>query len=398
MNKKLQNYIVNGWDKTVRTITPEEAKASQDKKLYLPYPYTVPCEEKHFQNMFYWDTYFACRGLHISGKSELVANNLKNFIHMINTYGFIPNASKEDFLNRSQPPFFGMMLKEYYDATGDRALFDEGLSALERELEFWYSRRRSPNGLNHYSCDDTEEVYIDALRLYEKRTGIKRLGDEEYLGKNVYAEAESGWDFCGRFGGKCLEYNPVDLNSLLYYDEILLSQHLKGEKAQKYADNAKSRKEKMTRLMRGEDGIFYDYSYVEGRRSQVKSCASFYPLFVGMTDSDEGIDELLCALELNYGVQAAEAVEGNFQWGENNGWACLQLVAFEALMACGRESDARRVGEKYTSLVEKCFDETEHLWEKYNVRDGSSNAVGEYGTPTMIGWSAGVYQALKAKL
>jgi hypothetical protein len=38
------------------------------------------------------------------------------------------------------------------------------------------------------------------------------------------------------------------------------------------------------------------------------------------------------------------------------------------------------------------------LWEKYNVHDGSSNAIGEYGTPAMIGWSAGVYLSLKAKL
>lgn len=398
MNKKLQNYILNGWDKTVRTITPEEAEASHDGKLYLPYPYTVPCEETHFQSMFYWDTYFACRGLHLSGRSELVANNLRNFIYMIDTYGFIPNGSLKVFLNRSQPPFFGMMLKDYYDATGDEVLFADGLRALEKELKFWYSRRRSANGLNHYSCDDSEAVYIGGVRLYEERTGVKREGDEEYLGKNVFAEAESGWDFCGRFGGKCLEHNAVDLNSLLYFDEMLLAKYLTGDRAAEYAERARVRKEKMIKLMRGEDGIFYDYSYVTGKRSSVKSCASFFPLFVGMIDSDDGVDKLLAALELDFGIQAAQPVEGNFQWGESNGWACLQLVTFEALMACGRVDDARRVAEKYTSLVEKCFDETGHLWEKYNVRDGSSNAVGEYGTPTMIGWSAGVYQTLKAKI
>ena len=399
MNEKLMNYILNGWDKTVRTITPEEAEASPDGKLYLPFPYTVPCEENYFQSMYYWDTYFACRGLHLSNKSELAANNIRNFIYMIDTYGFIPNGSMKMFLNRSQPPFFGIILKDYYDVTGDSELFEEGLRALESELEFWYSRRRSANGLNHYSCDDTEKVYIDGVRLYEARTGIKRDGDEEYLGKNVFAEAESGWDFCGRFGGRCLEYNPVDLNSLLYFDEVLLSKYLPCEKAAKYAKRAEIRKEKMLKLMRGDDGILYDYSYATGRRSTVRSCASFFPLFVGMVDSDDGIDALLDALELEFGIQAAEPVEGgNFQWGDTNGWACLHLVAFGALMNCGRINDAQRVAKKYTSLVEKCFDETEHLWEKYNVREGSSNAVGEYGTPSMIGWSAGVYLALKAEI
>jgi len=398
MNDKLQQYIANGWDKTVRTITREEAEASRDGKLYLPYPYTVPCEENMFQSMFYWDTYFACRGLHLSGRSELVANNLRNFIYMIDTYGFIPNGSLKVFLNRSQPPFFGMMLKDYYDATGDSELFSDGLRALRAELEFWYTRRRSANGLNHYSCDADEKTYIGGVSMYEERTGVKREGDREYLGKNVFAEAESGWDFCGRFGGRCLEYNAVDLNSLLYFDEMLLAEYLDGEEAKIYADRAAARKQKMTALMRGEDGIFYDYCYTTGKRSKVKSCASFYPLFVGLTDSDTGVDVLLEALELDFGVQAAEPTDGNYQWGESNGWACLQLVACEALASCGRTHDARRVAEKYVALVEKCFDATGHLWEKYNVRDGSSNAVGEYGTPTMIGWSAGVYQTLKALL
>lgn len=398
MNVKLEQYIENGWDKTVRTITREQAEASRSGKLYLPYPYTVPCEENTFQSMFYWDTYFACRGLLLSNRHELVANNLRNFMYMIDTYGFIPNGSLKVFLNRSQPPFFGMMLKSYYDATKDEALFSDGLRALRRELEFWDTRRRSPNGLNHYSCDDSDKVYIGAVRLYEKRTGVIRDGDEPYLGKNVFAEAESGWDFCGRFCGRCLEHNAVDLNALLYFDEMLLASYLDGEEAELYAKRAQDRKEKMNKLMRGDDGIFYDYSYVTGKRSKVKSCAAFFPLFVGMDNSDAGIDALLASLELDYGLQAAEAVEGNFQWGEDNGWACLQLVACEALENCGRAENARRIAEKYVSLVEKCFDETEHLWEKYNVRNGSSNAVGEYGTPTMIGWSAGVYLSLKEKL
>ncbi len=398
MNKKIKQYIETGWDDTVRTITPEEAEASADGKLYLPYPYTVPCKENDFQSMYYWDTYFAIRGLLLSGRYELVANNIRNFMYMIDTYGFIPNGSLKVFLNRSQPPFFGMMLKSYYDAVGDKELFAKGLCSLKKELEFWNTRRRSANGLNHYSCDDSEAVYIGGLRMYEERTGVIREGDEAYLGKNVFAEAESGWDFCGRFGGRCYEYNPVDLNSLLYFDEMLLAEYLEGNEAEKYAKCAEKRKQKMLSLMRGADGIFYDYCYTTGKLSGVKSCASFYPLFVGMDNSDKGVDDLLASLELTYGLQAAEHVEGNFQWGENNGWAALQLVACEGLESCGHKDDAHRIAQKYVSLVEKCFEETGHLWEKYNVLVGSSNAVSEYGTPAMIGWSAGVYLSLKAKL
>ena len=395
MNGNLKRYILEGWDKTIRTITEDEAKKSKEGKLFLPYPYTVPCEENTFQCMFYWDTYFANRGLLLSGRSEIVANNLRNFIYLIDTYGFIPNGSRKTFLNRSQPPFFGLMLRDYYNFTKDEALLSEGLRALKKELMFWDSRRKSPNGLNHYSCDDTPNVYIRAMEIYEARTGIIRGGDREYLGKNVFAEAESGWDFNGRFDGRCYEYNAVDLNSLLYFDEVFLSEHLQDEERQIYADKAAVRKEKMIALMRGEDGIFYDYSYVTGKRGTLKSCASFFVQFVGLTDSDEGIDDLLDVLELNYGLQATEPTEGNFQWGQDNGWACLQLVACEALIACKRIKDATRIAKKYVSLVENCFEKTNRLWEKYNVRVGSNDAIGEYGTPEMLGWSAGVYQALK---
>ena len=43
------------------------------------------------------------------------------------------------------------------------------------------------------------------------------------------------------------------------------------------------------------------------------------------------------------------------------------------------------------SVVEKVFDATQNLWEKYNVVEGSSNVCDEYKMPAMMGWSAGVY-------
>ena len=392
MKTELNEYILDGWKKTVRTITEEEARDSNDGRLFLPYPYTVPCEENTFQSLFYWDTYFANRGLLTSGYEELAANNIRNFIYLIDTYGYIPNGSRLRYLNRSQPPFFGMMLADYYNATKDKELLADGCRALIKELEFWDTRRKAPNGLNHYSCEADEETYLAALELYERRTGCIRDGDRAYLGKNVYAEAESGWDFCGRFGGRCYEYNAIDLNCLLYFDEVFLAEN---GYAESFAHKARQRKEKMLSLMRADDGVFYDYCYTDGRLGKLISCASFFPYFVGLIDDTDGIDKLLNSLELGYGLQATVATEENYQWGENNGWACLQLVACEGLCRCGRVEDAIRIAEKYTSLVEKCFAETHHLWEKYNVRLGSNEAIGEYGTPTMLGWSAGVYQELQ---
>lgn len=393
MNEKVIKYILDGWDKTVRRTEWEGAEFNEEGTLWLPHSFVVPCDNGIFYTMYYWDTYFAARGLLLSGRYDTVADIIKNFIYMIGKYGFILHASYKKMIAResSQPAFFGMLLADYLKATGDRELFSEGLKALKKELEFWYTRRTSENGLAHYGCSDDIESYIYIYDLYVERTGLVPIGEREYAARNIYAEAESGWDFCGRFCGKCFEYNAVDLNSLLWFDETLLAKYFPDEN---WAQRAEARKSKMRTLMRGEDGVFYDYSYVEGKRGALISCASFFPYFVGMIDDEKGIDALLKTLELDFGLQAADKSYGNFQWGADNGWACLQLVATEALLGIGRNRDALRVAKKYVDLVDKIFADTGRLWEKYNVREGSKDAVGEYGTPEMYGWTAGVYQTL----
>ena len=45
--------------------------------------------------------------------------------------------------------------------------------------------------------------------------------------------------------------------------------------------------------------------------------------------------------------------------------------------------------------MEKIFEETDALWEKYNVTEASINVNNEYEMPEMLGWTAGVYLDLK---
>ena len=306
----LKAYIAQKWSQTVREM-PIGREGNDPLRIELPRPYTVPCADTHFQEMYYWDTYFAHRGLLLSGQLQTVLDNIENFIYLIDTYGLIPNASKKSMLNRSQPPFFGMMVRDVYARTGDKAWFARCVAALEKEYLFWNTHRKSENGLNHYSSDASEAQFLRAVNLYGERTGVLHTDNALYWGRNILAEAESGWDFCARFGGKCHEYNAVDLNALLWFDEKLLAFAARelgtGDEAL-WEQKATERYEKMTNLMRGEDGIYYDYSYVECKRSAVRSAASFFPCFVGMCNADAGMNVLLEVLELPFGVQAAEPV------------------------------------------------------------------------------------------
>ena len=144
---------------------------------------------------------------------------------MLQTFGKIPNGSRMHYISRSQPPFFGLMLADLLKSEPSLLPMETAFSWLETEYRFWMTKRKSENGLNFYGYDLIDkEKYGDAwyynevyVKTYEERTGIKLPNTAENNG-NVIAECESGWDFSPRFSSKALQYNPVDLNSLLYAD------------------------------------------------------------------------------------------------------------------------------------------------------------------------------------
>lgn len=132
MNNSLKEFILENWDRTIR-----ENKEDVGNLLGLPYPYTVPCIESTFQEMYYWDTYFTNIGLILSNKIEQAINNIENMVFLIEKYGKMPNGTRTFYLNHSQPPFFTQMVREVFDITGNlewlvRILSDrrEGISFL----------------------------------------------------------------------------------------------------------------------------------------------------------------------------------------------------------------------------------------------------------------------------
>jgi hypothetical protein len=45
-----------------------------------------------------------------------------NFVHLMATYGHIPNGIRTYYINRSQPPLFSEMARIVYEATANRTL------------------------------------------------------------------------------------------------------------------------------------------------------------------------------------------------------------------------------------------------------------------------------------
>ena len=127
--------------------------------------------------------------------------------------------------------------------------------------------------------------------------------------------------------------------------------------------------------------------------SQVLSCAAFYPYFAGMDKDMVGFFEVLKGLEKAHGVVACQTEKKGFQWAEPNSWAPLNYVAAAAAVRLGLKEETKRLAEKYLAATDKIYKKTGRLWEKYNAETGDLEVASEYGTPEMLGWTAGVYMA-----
>ncbi|MBQ8208894.1 MAG: alpha,alpha-trehalase [Clostridia bacterium] len=398
----LIEFINSHWDDCIKENRQDEENGSL---LGMPYPYTVPAVG-HFDEMYYWDTYFTNVGLIISDRASQAKYNTDNMLYMISRYGYMPNGNRTFYLSHSQPPFLSMMVYDIYRYYGDKAWLRGAYEALLTEYDFWMTKRITPAGLNCYGDDSDRERLIEHSYHLERRMGIDLSAyDREKLGLHYFVMCESGWDINTRFGLEGYNFAPVDLNSLMYGFEKNMeyfSLELGLDCASKWAGAAEKRRALMLSLMDNGEGLLLDYNFVTGKLSENFSAASLYPLFLGVADkkNSEAVMKNLPRLEAEYGILANEKndTEGSFQWGYPNGWACHQYIAYMGLDFYGYKKDARRLAEKFVSATDKIFSETGNLWEKYNVLEGSCNVADEYKMPAMMGWSAGAYLAARKYL
>ena len=110
------------WKILCRKIKEDvDENADRYTLLYLPNPVIVP--GGRFKEIYYWDSFWIIRGLLHSEMFTTVKGILMNFVHMIKQFGMIPNGGRSYYLNRSQPPLFIQMVKEYEVATGTNSYY-----------------------------------------------------------------------------------------------------------------------------------------------------------------------------------------------------------------------------------------------------------------------------------
>lgn len=412
----LRDHISSLWPILTR---PPDTQGALSSRLPLPFSYVVP--GGRFDELYYWDSYFTMLGLEADGRHGEVRSLCKNFGHMVERYGRIPNGNRTYYLSRSQPPFLFAMMELVAKRDGDQ-VWREYLPILEREYAFWMAgaenltpgfakgrvvRLASGELLNRYWDDrDTprDESYREDIETAESSG---RAPSDVY--RNLRAAAESGWDFSSRWFGEArtlasivtVERLPIDLNSLLYGVEMTLARRsveLDPDKAKRFRRLAEARKEAVNRHLFSEQlGAFTDYDWKRRRSVSLLTAATVVPLFVGVADSaqaDRVAETIEGRLLAPHGLLTTLEPTGE-QWDSPNGWAPLVWMASAGLRRYGHKPLAEELERRFLALSEKKYMESGKLVEKYDVvSEMGSGGGGEYPLQDGFGWTNGVVAAL----
>lgn len=363
-----------------------------DTLVGLPYPYIMPAFDPtasfRFEEQYYWDSYFIALGLKGPKYQILVEGMLENLLYLYRRFGMVPTASRMYFTSRSQPPVLTSFIFHVYDTYGkDKDWLKSRIELAKQEYRTVWMSTKHPKWHN---------VYEGLSRYYD----INVLHD--------LAEAESGWDMTPRFDRKCLDFLPIDLNSLLYKyetdfaraDEILGDEN----SAKEWIKASEKRKESINKLMWGKfRGFYFDYNYQRKVLGDIWSLAAYYTMWAGLASEAQAkklVDNLV-KFEKQGGLMTTarplidtNGVFGSLkaQWANPNGWAPLQYITVEGLRRYGYEEEAKRIATAWVKNNLNWFNRHGEFIEKYNVANVKRPPLeGVYPSQKGFGWSNAIY-------
>lgn len=402
-------------------LTRQPDQATDSSLIPLPHSYIVP--GGRFGEIYYWDSYFTMLGLMADEEWQMAENMVKNFAHLINTVGFIPNGNRTYFLTRSQPPFFAAMVNLLAEQQGPSTVVNY-LPALLREYDFWMSGQDKV-AVNHQAEEHVVHLTDGQIlnRYYDHgdypreesyredlETAAETDRPDTELYRDLRAGCESGWDFSSRWlaDGHTLatihttDIIPVDLNALLYNLELTIAKGYESKlnegSAADFRQRAAARLQALNTYCWDEEGGFYrDYDFRAQAFTPILSMAGVYPLFFQMASPVQAqrVAQVLESELLAAGGFQSTPVNTGQQWDAPNGWAPLQWIAYRGLKNYGQDALAATARERWLAANEAIYQKATKMVEKYDVSGITSAAGGgEYPLQDGFGWSNGVAQAM----
>jgi alpha,alpha-trehalase len=432
--------------KSLWSVLKRDADKSMEGSslLGLPNAYIVP--GGRFREIYYWDSYFTMQGLKVSGEEKMIESMIDNFAYLINTYGHVPNGNRSYYISRSQPPFFCMMVELLASVKGD-AVYKKYLPAMQKEYDYWMEGAATlKNGasfkritklkdgtiLNRYWDDldiPRQEGFVEDTKTADAASTEKmmtmRFANEQAMNsfkqesdknifKNLRAGACSGWDFSSRWFVdankistiQVLDIAPIDLNSLMYKMETILSKSYELTKQKslqtKFNSLATKRMQSIEKYFFSKSINFYsDYNFVDNTTTDIPTAAALYPLNF-ITKSQKSYSTIGNAAKtfiekylLKDGGIVSTPNNTGQQWDAPNGWAPQQWMVISGLENCNQKALAKDIAMRWIKLNNDVYLRTNKLMEKYNVVDLKLEAGGgEYPSQDGFGWTNGVLLAL----
>jgi alpha,alpha-trehalase len=439
IEKNLQKSLPpEEWQQLELRVLPAEIDQIEEHGLlYLPHPYVVP--GGRFNEMYGWDSYFILLGLIRDGELELAKCMVQQLLYEVEHYGTVLNANRTYMLSRSQPPVLSLMVLAVFEQVQDQVWLQSVLPHLERYYYYWTvpPHLNSATGLSRYYAlgegpapevvasekDEQGHTHYDRVREYYRQFSVHEYDinlyynrDQDELTSLFYqgdrSMRESGFDISNRFGPfsvDIIHYAPVCLNVLLFRMEQDIAHIYEvlehSEMGQQWRDLASERHHRIDRFLWDDDaGVYLDYNFQTGQRSQYEFATLFYPLWAGIA-SEEQANQVVRSLErfeAAGGLLTSTHVSGN-QWDAPFGWAPLNLIAIQGLSCYGYQTNAIRLARKFVSMVVQEFERTGTLAEKYDVCSCSANVSDEilfgYSSNEVgFGWTNAVILELLAML
>ncbi len=379
----LDKRIKAWWDGDVHTALEDDVRADTEQTLlYLPHPYTTPGgSEKAFPEIYGWDTYYINCALLEHSRADLVRNNIRNQLFQIDRYGMTLNGNRSWYLTRSQPPLWTEGCRRYVERTHDTDMLLAAYPLFKKEYQgYWMAdHHETPTGL----------------------TTNRDIGDTD--APRLHAESESGLDFFCGFGGDIRDCNPLITNCVL----VNFTRNLawmatelhRPEEAEAWEEETARRTQLINRYLWDADSKFYfEYNFKLGEHIKVWSLTAYWSMWAGIATPEQAtaLVSHLSKFSFEHGLSLTDryylSPHPEFDWLQWNypaGWPPFHVMVTEALMKYGYVEKAREVALNFLHTQVRLYQETGHLWEKYNVVQGTLNFPKErYEVPPLHGWSS----------
>lgn len=372
--KAFSQTVHSFWTQLIRETNSSTLCGSSGdcESSLIPLNHTFVVPGGRFREQYYWDSFWIVEGLIESELFDIANDTLQNFMDELDTIGFIPNGGRIYYLNRSQPPLFIQMLARYITASGDISILTRALPLAEKELKWWDDNRsvtvKSPftnqtYTMHRYAVNNTAprpESYLTDYTTANAAAQGPTLNETQRSA--LYAElasgAETGWDYTVRWflhginsTGGLRDLNvrstvPVDLNSILYKNHLLLAGLYGNSSAdqaavQRHQAAAAALKSGLLDLCWDSSKVaFYDFNLATNTRNDVFSVAAFYPFWNGIIPDQiladaksafAAFSSVNMVLNRYNGTFPTTFIDTGLQWDAPNAWPPHQYIVLQAL-------------------------------------------------------------------